>query len=385
MKICVVTGARSEYGLLFPIIKKIGQDSELELQIIASAMHLSPEFGLTSNEIEQDGFRIDYRVDMLLSGDTKSAICKSVGLGVIGFSDAFTNLKPDLVMILGDRFEALAAAQAAMMFRLPIAHIHGGEITEGAMDESIRHAITKMSHLHFCSTEEFRKRIIQMGENPCNVICSGAPGIDNIKNLELLSKVELEKSLNVDLSRRTFLVTFHPETLSELSAEDQVKGLLAALALYEDVQVVITYPNADMFGRTILEKLKSFACEFSGRVCLTESLGYLRYLSILQFTDLVVGNSSSGLIEVPSFAVPTVNIGDRQKGRVRAKSVIDCKNSKEDICRAIELGVSKSFRDSIADVENPYGEGNAADIIISTLKCINPLSLTKKPFFDIGY
>jgi len=382
-KICVVTGTRAEYGLLYGLLKGIQQAPEFELQLIVTAMHLSPEFGLTYQQIEQDGFKIDQKIEMLLSGDTAVSITKSMGLGVISFADALERLKPDLMVLLGDRFEALSAAQAAMIARLPIAHIHGGEVTEGAIDESIRHSITKMSHLHFVATEEFRKRVIQLGEQPDRVFVTGAPGIDNIIKMRLLDRNELSNNLNFDLGTSCFLVTYHPVTLATSSASNSMENLLGALDAFPEVKIVITFPNADAEGRQLIKQLKSYHAAQPDRVFVTDSLGQLRYLSLIKHVSAVIGNSSSGLLEVPSFKKPTINIGDRQKGRLKAGSVINCDESTRGIIEAIRFGLSQKFSQTLQSIDNPYGNGNATEEMLAVLKKINFGQLVRKPFNDI--
>lgn len=381
----MVTGSRAEYGLLYWLMKDIQQSTELELQVIASAMHLSPEFGLTYQQIENDGFVINEKIEMLLSGDTSVSITKSIGLGTIGFADAFQHLEPDLVVLLGDRFETLAAAQAAMIAKLPIAHIHGGEVTEGAVDESIRHAITKMSQIHFVATNEFRKRVVQLGEQPKNVFVSGAPGIDNIRRMQLLDLHEFEQSINFKLAKQNFLVTYHPVTLAESADSNSITNLLLALEEFPQAKVIITYPNADAEGRHLIEQIKTYAEKNKERVYLSPSLGQLRYLSALQHVDAVIGNSSSGLLEVPSFKKPTINIGDRQKGRLKAGSVIDCGESTDSIVKAIEIALSDKFSEITTHVNNPYGQGRAVDFILNAITHADLKSLIRKPFYDVDF
>ena len=383
-KVCVVTGTRADYGLLSGLMRELKNDSDFELQVVASCMHLSSDFGYTYREIEQDGFYIDAKIDMLVSGDTPASVTKSIAFGVSKFTDAFSLLVPDLVVILGDRFEALAAAQTAMMLSFPIAHIHGGEITEGSVDESIRHAITKMSHLHFVSTSEFEKRVVQMGELPSRVFVSGALGIDNIKNMSPISRKACEKLLNFSLSDKNFLVTYHPVTIPT-APDSGVDNLLLALEKYPEVNLIVTFPNADAGGRVIINKLKKFSDANPERVLFVESLGHKRYLKTLQHMDCVIGNSSSGLIEAPSFNIPIINIGDRQKGRTRALAVIDCDDSADSIVQAIETSLSEEFKSMVEKSINPYGQGNAAEIIIETLKKIDFDQLLRKPFLDVKY
>lgn len=305
-KICVITGSRAEYGLLSGLMAKIQFDRDLQLQIIATNMHLSPEFGLTYKEIETDGFRIDKKVEMLLSSDTANGTAKSVGLATIGFADAFEDLSPDLILVLGDRFEILAAVSAALFYKIPVAHIHGGEITEGAYDDNIRHAITKMSHLHFTSEEPYRRRVIQLGESPDRVFNVGALGVENIKHVPLLSKEELEKSLNFQLGDKSLLVTFHPVTLENSTAEQQCMNLLESLESFPDYRIIFTFPNSDTDGRIIIDLIKRFVERHRSESVAFVSLGKVRYLSTLQYVSAVVGNSSSGIIEVPSFGIPTL-------------------------------------------------------------------------------
>lgn len=385
-KICIVTGSRAEYGLMYWLMKEIQEDPDLELQIIATGMHLSPEFGLTYKVIEEDGFVINEKVEMLLSSDTPVAIAKSIGLGIIGFTDTLERLKPDIMVVLGDRNEILAACAAAIPARIPIAHLHGGEATKGLIDEAIRHAITKMAHLHFVATEKYRKRVIQMGEQPASVFCFGAPGLDNIKRLKLLDQKVFEKSIGFELGVKNILITFHPVTLEKDSAGRQFGELLAALEKFSDTKFIFTRPNSDTEGRIIIKMINDFVNKNSERAIAFDSLGQLKYLSTLKHVDMVVGNSSSGLIEAPSFKIPTINIGDRQEHRERAQTVIDCDPKSEFIVDAIKKGFSKEFRDSIKDVVNPYDEGGASSRIKGTLKQIElGEGLIKKEFYNIDY
>lgn len=383
-KVCVVTGSRAEYGLLYWLMKEIQSDSALELQVIVTGMHLSPEFGLTWKQIEQDGFIIDRKVEMLLSSDTPVGISKSIGLGVIGFGDALDYLQPDLLVVLGDRFEIFAAVQAAMTHRIPIAHIHGGEITEGAVDDAIRHAITKMSHLHFTATESYRQRVIQLGESPQCVFNSGAPGLDNIFRLKLLDKPQLEEAIDFKLGKRNLLVTFHPVTLEKATAATQFEHLLKALDYFDDSHIIFTQPNADADGRVIIEMIEQYRQRFPERVTSFVSLGSLRYLSLLKYMDAVVGNSSSGLIEAPAFKVGTINIGDRQRGRLCANSVIHCEPEVDDILNAFNRLFSEEFQKSLDTVENPYGNSGASIKIKQQLKSQVLDGLLKKTFYDVG-
>ncbi|WP_460241834.1 UDP-N-acetylglucosamine 2-epimerase [Aurantivibrio infirmus] len=384
-KLCVVTGTRSEYGLLKGLMERIQSSPKFELQLVVTAMHLSPEFGLTYKEIEKDGFIINEKIEMLLSGDTAVSVTKSVGLGVIGFADAYQRLQPDLLVILGDRFEALAAAQAAMLARIPIAHIHGGEITEGAIDESIRHSISKMSHLHFVAANEYRKRVIQLGEQPKNVFVSGAPGVDVIKNSELMDRESFESSTGFKISDLNFMVTYHPVTLAESRQSNSMKNLFAALDEFPEAKIIISYPNADAYGRSLISEIQEYAEANINRVYVFVSLGQLKYLSALQFMNVVIGNSSSGLIEAPSFQKPTVNIGDRQKGRLKAASVIDCDDTKSAIVSAIKKSISPEFTLLMSSVENPNGNGNASEFIFNQFCKIDLDNLVRKPFYDVGF
>lgn len=380
-KICIVTGTRAEYGLLYWLMKEIQADDELQLQIIATGMHLSPEFGLTYKVIEDDGFVIDAKVEMLLSSDTPVGIAKSIGLGVIGFADALDRLKPDIMVLLGDRYEILAAVQAALVARIPVAHIHGGETTEGAIDESIRHAISKMSNLHFVAAETYRARVIQMGEQPKAVLNVGAPGLDNIKRLSLLNRQQFEESIDSTLGQLNFLVTYHPATLGSISSQEAMQELLSALDHFPHAQIIFTKPNSDTDGRVIGQMIDDYAQKNSGRVKVFISLGQVRYLSALQFVDAVIGNSSSGIIEAPAFKVPTVNIGERQAGRLKACSVIDCQETAGSIVAAIQHALSPSFRAEIENMVSLYGDGNASVEIKKYLKYAT--LYTSKHFYDL--
>jgi UDP-hydrolysing UDP-N-acetyl-D-glucosamine 2-epimerase len=382
-KICVITGSRAEYGLLSRLMHLIQEDTELTLQLIVTNMHLSHEFGLTYKKIEQDGFRIDKKVEMLLSSDTPNATTKSVGLAIIGFADAYEDLKPDMLLVLGDRYEILAAVSSAIFFRIPVAHLHGGEITEGAYDDMIRHAITKMSHLHFTSTETYRNRVVQLGENPDRVFNVGALGIDNIKHLNLLTKKDLEDSLEFNFGDKCVLVTFHPVTLENNSAEDQMGNLLAALKAIPDLRIIFTLPNSDTNGRIIIKMINEFVKKNSDRSVAFSDLGQIRYLSLLQYVDAVVGNSSSGIIEVPSFGIPTINIGDRQKGRLRAKTVVDCNPVFSDIHEKLLQLLTAQRKDVFSPVDNPYSKDNSAEEIINIIKFTSLDNLIKKGFYNI--
>ena len=381
-KVCVVTGTRAEYGLLFWLMKEIEADTDLELQIIATGMHLSPEFGLTYKEIEKD-FKIDKKIEILLSSDTPIGISKSMGLAQISFAESYDELKPDIVVVLGDRYEIFSAASAAMVARIPIAHLHGGEATEGLIDEPIRHSITKMSHLHFTATEEYRKRVIQLGENPERVFNVGGMGIENIKRLKLLSKEEFESCINFKLNKRNILVTFHPVTLEKSTAKEQFQELLNAIDELSETNIIFTKANSDTDGRIINQMIDDYVAKNSNKAVAFTSLGQLRYLSALQFMDAVVGNSSSGIAEAPTFKIGTINIGDRQKGRIKASSVIDCQPNKKDIQKAFEKLYSNDFQESLKRTKNPYGDGIASKKIVDILKNIELTEIVKKHFYDI--
>ena len=379
-KICVVTGSRAEYGLLSGLMHAIKNDPTLELQIIATNMHLSPEFGLTYRNIEQDGFTINKKVVMLLSSDTANATAKSVGLGFIGFADAYEDLQPDMVVVLGDRYEIISAVSTALFYKIPVAHLHGGEITEGAYDDCIRHSITKMSHLHFTSTEEYRQRVVQLGEDPNRVFNVGAPGIENIKKVPLMSKDELEATLDgFTLGDKALLVTYHPVTLENSTAEEQIKNLLAALDEYPEYKIIFTLPNSDTDGRVIIKLINEYVAKHPGRAVSYPSLGLRRYLSALQFVKAAVGNSSSGIIEVPSFGIPTLNIGDRQRGRLAAESVVNCGTSKDDIL----AGLEKVLNAEPNEIYNPYEGKNTTADILQVLKTYPLEGLIQKSFYNL--
>ena len=379
-KICVVTGTRAEYGLLYWVLKKIKSDFELELQLVVTGMHLSPEFGLTFREIEKDGFEILEKVEILLSSDTATGVAKSVGLATISFVDVFERLKPDFLMILGDRFELLAAAQAALFSKLPIAHLAGGDVTEGAYDEAIRHSITKMAQLHFVTNKDSARRVRQLGESAERIFTVGNPGLDHFRLTPLLSRSDLEAAINFKLRERNLLVTFHPVTLDLQSSKEQCAELICALEqLPANIGIIITKPNADNEGRALISLMEEFAAE-RDHVSMHTSLGHLRYLSAVREVDVVVGNSSSGILEVPSLKTATVNIGDRQKGRLQAVSVVNCQASSEQILEAIKVALELDCSEAV----NPYGDGYAADKIIAHIKNIeNPKSLVKKKFYDL--
>ncbi len=382
-KICIITGTRAEYGLLYWLMKEIQADMDLQLQLIATGMHLSPEFGLTYRIIEADGFSIDEKVEMLLSSDTQVGIAKSIGIGVIGFADALARLHPDVVVALGDRYEILAVVQAALVARIPVAHIHGGETTQGAIDESIRHAITKMSHIHFVAAEPYRLRVIQLGEQPNRVFDVGAPGLDNIKRLKLLDRVEFEQSIGFKLGTVNFLVTYHPATLGATSPRDAMLELITALEQFPDARIIFTKPNSDTNGRIIGDLIDDYARDNSERVVVFTSMGQVRYLSALQHVDAVIGNSSSGIIEAPAFKIPTVNIGDRQTGRLKAISVVDCDEKADAISACIRKVLAPEFSEVLKSVKSLYGGGKAAEKIIKILKSTSLDGLVTKRFYDL--
>lgn len=381
-KICVVTGTRAEYGLLYWLMKEIIADDNLELQLIVTGMHLSSEFGLTYKEIEKE-FKIDKKIEMLLSSDTAIGISKSMGLAQISFSEAYEELKPDILVVLGDRYEIFSATSAAMISCIPIAHLAGGETTQGAFDEAIRHSITKMSHLHFTANDEYKNRVIQLGEQPSNVFNIGGMGIENIKRLKLLTKDEFEKSIDFKLNKKNILVTFHPVTLENTTAKEQFQELLDAIDELEDTNIIFTKANSDTNGRVINQMIDDYAGQNYHKSVVFASLGQLRYLSALQYVDAVVGNSSSGLAEVPSFKIATINIGDRQKGRIKASSVIDCEPKKEEISKALEEIGSKEFQEKLKVVQNPYGDGCSSKEIIKVLRNVNLANILKKSFYDL--
>lgn len=381
-KICVITGTRADYGLMRWVMEGIKQSTKLQLQIVATGAHLSPEFGLTFREIEADGFLIDRKVEMLLSSDTSSGIAKSMGMAMIGFADSLAELTPDMVLLLGDRYEIFAAASAALIARIPVAHLHGGETTEGAFDEAIRHSITKMSQLHFVAADEYRRRVIQLGEDPARVFQVGGLGVDNILKLELLDRKSLETALNFKLAEKNLLVTFHPATLDQDSATGQMEELLAALDTLENTNLIFTMPNADTQSRVLGSMVEAYVTKRPNTRAY-KSLGQLRYLSLVAHVDAVVGNSSSGLAEVPSLRKATINIGDRQKGRLKAASVIDCEPQRNSIKAALAMASSADFQATLRQTCNPYGEGGASEKVLHILENYNFLTSLKKNFYDL--
>ena len=384
-RIGIMTGTRAEYGLLKSLMQEINKDNDLELYLIVSGMHLSPEFGMTYKEIEEDGFEINAKVEMLLSSDSPAGISKSIGLGVIGFADEFQRADLDMLILLGDRYEALSAAISAMVMRIPIAHLHGGELTEGAIDEGIRHSITKMSYLHFTSTEQYRGRVIQLGENPERVFYVGALGVENIKKINLMTKEELEKSIHFEIDENTVVVTYHPVTLENNTVEEQFLNLLEVLDRNPKIRMIFTKANADTNGRIVNELIDKYAAQNSERACAFMSLGQKRYLSALKYCRIVIGNSSSGIIEAPSFGKPIINIGDRQKGRICADSVINCGYTQQEIQQAMETALTKEFENKASNCRNPYEKENTAANIISVIKdyLLNDKIKLKKGFYDI--
>lgn len=383
-KVCIATGTRAEYGLLKPVIEKVFYSEKLELQLLVTGMHLSPEFGLTYREIEKDGFPISGKIEMLLSADTSSGISKSMGVALISVADFFEINKPDLVVILGDRYEMLAVATAAMISKIPIAHIHGGEATEGLIDEAIRHSITKMSQIHFTATEVYRRRVIQLGEQPEQVFNVGSLGVENAKTITLMSKVELEDSIKFKFTDKTILVTYHPVTLENMSSKEQFENLLKVIDRNKEIRVIFTKANSDTDGRIINQLIDEYVMKNSDRCCAFVSLGQLRYLSALQYCCAVAGNSSSGIIEVPSFKIPTIDIGDRQRGRSCAESVIHCGNNEEEISAAFEKAFSEDFLSKIKYIENPYDCPGTSEKIIHVISAKLEQGIDiKKVFYDI--
>ena len=383
-KICVVTGSRAEYGLLYWLIKELQVDKDFELQLIVTGIHLSSEFGLTYRVIEKD-FKIDKKIDMHLSSDTSKGILKSMSIAQTSFAKAYSKLKPDIVVLLGDRYEIFSAATAAMISKIPIAHIHGGEITQGSWDDCIRHCISKMAHLHFTATEEYKNRVIQLGEKPNKVFNVGGMGIENIKKLKLLSKKELEKSINFKFNKKNILITYHPVTLESNTSKKQFQELLNVINELQNTNIIFTKTNSDLDGKIINQMIDRFTKKYSNKSTAFTSLGQIKYLSTLQYIDVVVGNSSSGLIEAPSFKIATLNIGDRQKGRIKAKSVIDCYPNKKSIRSSLKKIYSKDFQKSLNDVNNPYDNGLPSKKIVRILKNSKLQNILKKKFYNIDF
>jgi GDP/UDP-N,N'-diacetylbacillosamine 2-epimerase (hydrolysing) len=383
-KICIVTGTRAEYGLLYWLMKELESDVEVDLQIIVTGMHLSPEFGLTYKEIEEE-FKIDRKLDILTSSDTTVGISKAMGSAQISFAETYEDLRPDIIVVLGDRYEIFSAVSAAMIARIPVAHIHGGEITEGLIDEAIRHSITKMSQLHFTATDEYMNRVIQLGEKPSRVFNVGGMGIENIKRMQLLTKDEFEESIGTKLNKKNILVTFHPVTLENNTSKKQFQELLCAIDELNDTNIIFTKANSDTDGRIINQLMDEYAAINKSKAKVFASLGQLRYLSAMQYIDAVVGNSSSGLIEAPTFKIGTINIGDRQKGRIKADSVIDCLPDRQSIKKAFEELYTEKYQSDIKTTRNPYGDDCASKPIIEVLKTIELENILKKEFFNIEF
>ena len=381
-KICAVTGSRAEYGLLRWVMEGIKKSKLLNLQLIVTGMHLLPEFGLTANSIVNDGFNIDKKIEMLLSSDTPVGITKSMGIGLIGFAEALNELKPDLLLVLGDRFEILTAANAALLARIPIAHIHGGESTTGAIDEAIRHSITKMSHIHFVASRTYKNRVIQLGEHPDSVYTVGGLGIDNFIKLNLLDKNSLEKEIEFKLKKINLLITFHPVTLENNTSKYQMRELLCSLTDLQETGLIFTMPNADTDSKVLFEMIQDFV-QKNKNAKVFSSLGQLRYLSCIKYVDAVIGNSSSGLIEVPYLKKPTINIGDRQKGRLKADTIIDCNPERLSINNAIKKAFSNDFKSKIKDSINPYGNGGGSEKIVKIIEGYNLNDILKKNFYEI--
>lgn len=382
--VCVFTGTRAEYGLLKPLMQLLRDDRDLNLQIVVSGMHLSSQFGSTWEIIEQDGFKINEKVEMLLDSDSTCGTVKSMALGMIDYCSVIERLDPDVIIILGDRFETFAFGSVAMLMSIPIAHIHGGELTFGALDDTMRHCLTKMSRLHFVTTQQYRKRVIQIGQHPDSVFYVGALGVDNISNLQLLSETQLQKELNIEFGKKNILVTYHPETAGGNSFEG-IKALLAVVQDYEDAKVFFTGSNSDPGSRAIRQAINQAVSLNSDRMYYFESLGTLRYLSMLQYVDAVVGNSSSGIIEAPSFKIGTINIGDRQKGRICAESVINCDPDKNSIKLAFKKLYSSEFQEKRKTVKNPYGDGCSAPRIVEIIKKTDLSGIIKKEFYNIDF
>ena len=383
-KICIVTGSRADYGLLYWLIKGVETDKNLKLQLIVTGMHLSPKFGLTYKKIEKD-FKISKKINMSLYSDTSEGISKSMGIAQKSFSKAYKELKPDIIVVLGDRYEIFSAASSAMISRIPIAHIHGGEATEGAIDEAIRHCITKMSHFHFTATKEYSKRVIQLGEAPSRVFNVGGTGIENIKRLKLLSKEEFQKSINFKLNIKNILVTFHPVTLESKTSKKHFKEILNCIDELEDTNIIFTKANSDADGKIINQMIYEYTKKNSFKSICIASLGQINYLSALKYVDFVIGNSSSGISEAPSFKIGTINIGDRQNGRIKAESIIDCLCNKKNIKKAIKKIYSIKFKKILRKVKNPYGNGCASKKIIKVLKTKKLKNILKKNFYDIKH
>ena len=382
-KICVVTGSRAEYGLLYPLMKKIKNEKNFELQIIITGTHFSNDFGYTVKEIEKDGFSINKKVEMLLSSDTPAAITKSTGIGMIGFADVFKEIKPNAIIILGDRYEMLSTASAALFAKIPILHIHGGELTKGAFDDAIRHSITKMSWWHFVATEEYKKRVIQMGENPDRVFVVGGMGVDRISKSKLLKKNKLENKMGFKFNKNNFLFTYHPVTLEKSNLFKKIQEVLNVLSGLKDTFIIFTAPNSDTYGRKIYKIIYDFVKSYPKKSVFFKSMGHINYLSTMQFVDCVIGNSSSGLVEAPTFKIGTINIGNRQSGRIKAKSIIDCNLDKSSLKKALRKLYSKKFKEKLKNINNPYGQGRATEKILNIIKSKSLPKVLMKDFYDL--
>ena len=381
LRIAVITGSRAEYGLLKPTLRRLVDDGETELQLVVTGSHLSPYHGMTKREIEADGFPIAEQVELLQASETSVGTAKAVGLGVISFAESLQRIRPDRVLLLGDRFEILAAAQAAFFLGIPVAHLHGGEVTTGAFDDGIRHAVTKLSHLHLVAAERYAQRVRQLGEDPSRVVLVGAPALETIGEEAMASEDCLRKHCDLSLEGLVLLVTYHPETLGEVNPVQAQGEMLAALERFPEAQVVFTEPNADPGGAPLLPPLRSFVEVHKERCRLFSSLGQARYLRLLQMASVVLGNSSSGIIEAPSLGTPTVNIGGRQEGRLRAPSVLDCDPTRESVEAALRTALGADFQKEAAKKVSPYAGGEVSERIVRALKEI-PLD-RRKPFFDL--
>lgn len=384
-KLCVVTGSRADYGLLFPVLRCLAGHPAVQLRLVACGTHPSPEFGSTIREIEADGFVPDETIEAVLSSDTPTGVCKAMGLTMIAAGDAFRRLAPDIVVVLGDRFEILAVAAAAAVCTIPLAHIAGGQITEGAVDDAMRHAITKLAQLHFTAAEEYSRRIVQLGESPDRVHTVGSLGLDNVRSTPLTARAALERDIGFRFGACSVLVTHHPETLDPAGGVSGIEAILEALAGRPDLRALFTLPNADAGGRVIRSRIEAFVAAHPDRCAAVPSLGRQRYLSALACVDAVVGNSSSGLIEAPSFRIPTVNVGDRQRGRIRAASVIDCAPMAGAVGGALDRALSPSFRAGLAGLVNPFGDGHAAERIVDVLTSVPLDTLVRKVFHDCAF
>ena len=381
-KICVVTGSRAEYGLLRWVLEGINNHPELELQLVVTGMHLSVKFGETYREIEEDGFKIDHRIPILTDQDTPTAISEAIGRGTAGFAHAFELLQPDLVLVLGDRFEIFSAATAALIACIPLAHIHGGEVTQGAIDDSIRHSITKMSHLHFVANETYRRRVLQLGESPSYVFDVGGLGVDCISKTELISKKKLETDLDFHFQERNLMVTFHPVTLEANEVSLQFSELLKGLENFPSLGLIFTHPNADSGNSAISSMISDFVTTHPNAKAF-DSLGSTRYLSCLSHVDGIIGNSSSGLLEAPTFRIGTINIGSRQTGRLISSSVINCAPDEQEVIIAIQKLLSDDFREKLPLTVNPYGQPGASNRIVEIIQDIELSSIIHKAFIDL--